>query len=131
MLNPQVIAQFIGDLDRYRLAVSCPQLLATPGVKYVADNGGQNGAYWLADAIASYQRDPRITENEKLLAMQFWTLEVDLAHHTAVLFLTDGDSDDRIIEQMIEYTDFDLSTIQFYICDNGDGTKTLMLPGEY
>ena len=27
--------------------------------------------------------------------------------------------------------DFDLPEIQLYVCDNGDGTRTIMLPSEY
>ena len=127
-IDSSQLASFCGDLERTRHWLKV--LLMTPGVLYVGENGGGQGAMWLIDAIASYQADRRITANEKLRAMQFWTLRVQ-AGNKAVLFCTDGDSDEHVIEQAINYTDFDLPEIQLYVCDNGDGTRTVMLPSEY
>ena len=39
-------------------------------------------AYWLLDAIASYQYDQRINSNEDLRSLQFWTITVDLEANT-------------------------------------------------
>ena len=59
------LAQFIGTSQYYRHNLG---LLYTDGVKYVADRGG---AYWLIDAIASWQIDPRIRNDEMLQNIQF------------------------------------------------------------
>ena len=122
------LSQFCGDEERYRHWTR--RLIYTPGVKFVADNGGQSGAYWLLDAIASYQPDRRIRDNPKLREFQVWTLKVDLPARTAVLFCTDGDGEAHVIEQQIEHTDFDLAEVRFYVCE-GDGERVLMLPNEY
>ena len=46
-------------------------LLMTDGVKYMADNGGEFGAYWLIDAIGSYQKSLKKCE------FQLWELVVN------------------------------------------------------
>ena len=47
------------------------QMVLTDGAKFVADNGGAHGAYWLMDAIASHQ--PKALRNEMLRDIQFWS----------------------------------------------------------
>jgi len=59
-------------------------LLYTDGVKYVADTAG---AYWLIDAIASYQHEPQVKRNRRLQEFQLWVLEVDPAKKTGRLSL--------------------------------------------
>jgi hypothetical protein len=119
MINQDNLAQFCGDEERYQHWTR--RLIFTPGVKYVADNGGQHGAYWLLDAIASYQPEPVIKNNPKLQEFQVWILTVDLEAHTAVLRMCDGDSPKPLVEQEIEYTDFDLAAITIWAEENGDG----------
>ena len=75
-IDQAVLASFCGDLERTRHWLRV--LLMTPDVLYVGENGGIQGAMWLVDAIASYQADRRIAANEKLRAMQFWTLRVQI-----------------------------------------------------
>jgi hypothetical protein len=111
-------------------ATGMRRLIFTPGVKYVADNGGQHGAYWLLDAIASYQPEPVIRNNPRLREFQVWILTVDLETHTAVLRMCDGDDPKPLVEQKIEHTDFDLAAITIWAEDNGDG-MTLLLPSEH
>lgn len=119
---------FYGDLKRWRHWLG--KLLFTPGVKYLIENAG-NGAFWLLDILGSYQAHKKITGNEDLRAMQFWTLTVDLQKKTAVIVCTDGNDGPPAIKQEIEYTDFPLEEMKLYVCDNGDGTRTVMLPSEY
>lgn len=92
-------------------------LLATDGVKMVADKAG---AFWLVDAIASYQQRPKIKE----LAIQFWTLEVK--DTKAELYCVQDSGRPKIVSQKIEYTDFPEGSWNFYV-QNG----VMMLPQEY
>jgi len=127
MLTQSDLSQFTGDLERYRHQL-CRNLLYTPGVQYLMENGE---AYWLLDAIASYQHNGCINSNEDLRYLQFWTLKVDLEANTAVLELTDGNSKVPIISQQIPYTDFCLPEVQVWVGDNGNGTRTAYLPSEH
>lgn len=90
------------------------RLLYTEGIQYMAKNAG---AYWLIDAIASYQ--PQLTRED----FQLWELEVTGSQ--AVLTCRSDSGREPLVKQEIEYTDFPFS-IKLYVC-NG----TLMLPGEY
>ena len=127
MLTQSDLSQFTGDLERYRHSL-CRNLLYTPGVQYLMENGE---AYWLLDAIASYQHSSLINHNEELRYLQFWTLKVDIKASSAVLELTDGNSEEPVISQQIPYTDFPLAEVSIWVGDNGDGTRTAYLPSEH
>jgi len=66
--------QFTGTECYHRWSPLFPSMILTGGAKFVADNGGTSGAYWLFDAIASHQ--PKALKNERLREMQFWKLIV-------------------------------------------------------
>lgn len=87
----------------------------TDGVKYVAEEAS---AYWLIDAIGSYQ--PKLRNEE----FQSWTLKQN-PNQTWTLRATDG-NDKILAEQKIEFSDFPLNKIAFYLVD-----KILMLTSEY
>ena len=112
------LAQFIGTEQYYRHFTG---LRYTDGVKFLAEKAG---AYWLIDAIASYQREPAIRGNARLQDFQLWELAV--AGNEAVLTLKEDSGCPSIVEQEIEFTDFPLSEVALYVC-NG----VLMLPSEY
>jgi hypothetical protein len=107
----RIIEQSIGTENYYKHSLT--GLLYTDGVKEIADLG----AYWLIDAIASYQYKMRGVE------FQVWELKVDERNNSAVLIGKDDDIE--IIRQKISYTDFPCS-IKFYVVDG-----VLMLPSEY
>ena len=88
----------------------------TDGVRYVAQEGG---AYWLIEAIFSWQLKSEV----KAEPFQSWTLTVK--DNRAVLTATDGNNN-LIAKQEIEFTDFPLPEIKFYLTDN-----VLLLPSEY
>ena len=67
--------QYTGTTKYHKLTLT--PLLATDGVKMMAE---KTSAFWLIDAIGSYQFKTRI----KALAIQFWTLEVK--DNAAVLY---------------------------------------------
>lgn len=82
----------------------------TEGVDYVIRYGG---AGWLISAIASYQHSPEIRNNEALQAIQFWTLTRQEGN-TAQL-VCEIDTDQVVIMQKIDYCDFPLPKIRFYL----------------
>ena len=124
MLTQHQLNQFTGDLIRWKHQL-CPDLLYTPGIKYLMEKGE---AYWLLDAIASYQHDKRINSNEELRSLQFWKLKVN--DSKATLTCDDGNGN-VIITQQIPFTDFCLPEAKIWVGANGDGTRTAYLPSEH
>lgn len=90
-------------------------LVYTDGLKYVAEEAG---AYWLIDAIASYQADLKKHE------FQSWTLKQN-PDKSWTLKATDG-NDRVLVKQEIEFSDFPIGQISLYVSNN-----VLMLPSEY
>lgn len=114
------------------------EILLTDGVMHLAEHGGRNSgtAFWLIDAIASYQ-------GEKVLArhpFQVWKLivtETEGQSRYARLICTNGNNEKPIVEQEIEYTDFLLDEVRLYasvepVDATGKKKRTIiLLPGEY
>lgn len=116
---------FSGTETWHRWSPLFPKVTLTEGTKWLADNAG---AYWLMDAIASYQKD--CEKDEMLCDMQFWTLRVN-EDKTATL-ICERDTDDVAFKQEIEYTDFPLKEIKLYCASGGpQNTMVILLPGEY
>ena len=114
-LNESDLMQFTGTTRWYRHALM-RDVIYTDGAKYVADAGE---AYWLLDAIASWQLDRKVKAEE----FQAWQLKVE--DNKGVLTCDDGNG--RIVaRQEIEYTDFPLPEITLYYANN-----TIHLPSEY
>lgn len=101
---------------RYHKLTLTP-LLATDGIKMMAEKAG---AFWLIDAIGSYQFKSRI----KSLAIQFWTLEVK--NNKAVLYCVQDCGKPKLVKQEIKYTDFPEGSWNFYVQQG-----IIMLPEEY
>jgi len=89
----------------------------TDGVKYLAQ---QAGAYWLIDAIGSYQK-----ASIKEITIQFWRLTVNEDKSAVLQMREDSDRPSRV-SQKIAYTDFPLKEIELYFSNN-----VLLLPSEY
>ncbi|MGG5810879.1 DUF6876 family protein [Falsiroseomonas sp. CW058] len=88
----------------------------TAGVQWLAQRAE---AYWLIDAIASWQMSPEV----KAEAFQSWSLR-RLSSGAAILTCDDGDG--RVVaRQEIEFTDFPLMEVKLWL-ENG----VLMLPSE-
>ena len=117
-LTESDLAQFSGTDNWYEHQ---SRMLYTDGVKFMAERGG---AYWLIDAIASYQRDRRIRTNHMLLEFQLWELKVK--DNKATLTLRTDTGEPATITQRIPYTDFPLESIKLYVENN-----TLLLPSEH
>ena len=82
----------------------------------------RGGAYWLLDVIFSHQTNPRPRPRTSRSGQS-------KRHPAAAVrsFMTNGDTDEAIIRQDIEYTDFPLDDFQLYF----EGNETLLLPSEH
>ena len=113
------LSQFSGTENYYRIM---PNVLMNDGAKFVADNGE---AYWLMTTIASYL--PEFNEKETFIVATLQVTRTATSSH-AILKLDDGN--DKLAQQFIEYTDFELDEIKLYACYNGD-MWVIMIPSEY
>lgn len=122
----QGLPQFIGTEQWYR---RFGNLIYTDGVRFLAETAQ---SYWLLDLVASYQ--PTLARKTSAfggtgIPFQLWTLTVDLDHTSAVVTCQEDDGAEAIVRQEIEYTDFPLPELTLY-CEQSDGHRFLMLPGE-
>lgn len=92
----------------------------TDGVKAMAD---QCCAYWLIDAIASHQTNPKIRQDSMLQDFQLWTLKVE---DSSASLICERDTDDIALTQEISLTNFPLPEIKLYLTGG-----VLLLPSEY
>ena len=113
-LTKEELSNFTGTEQYHRLTIL--PLNCTDGIAYVAEKGK---AFWLIDAIASYQTK----EFQNKYPFQVWTLKVK--DNKGMLHASDG-NDNLIQTQSIPYTDFPLKEITLYLTDN-----VLLLPSEY
>lgn len=79
----------------------------TDGVKHLAELAG---AYWLLDAIASWQPKASKIDEE----FQLWELTVN-ANRSAVLCFKQDSNLPAAIKQEIEYTDFPVGSFRLYV----------------
>jgi hypothetical protein len=129
-LNAQ-LPTFTGSTTWTRYSPLFRQLLLTDGAKFLAENAG---AYWLVDAIGSHIfTNPKLSPKQEYF--QVWRFrrapraELDKAHR---LWVTDGNTERAIVEQLIDYSDFPLDEITLWaVWDEGMDAFVLMLPSEY
>ena len=156
------LGYFTGTEQWTRYACLCSHIvLLTDGALYVAEHGGEDGnsAYWLIDAIASYQGEAALKHH----AFQVWKLSIlppdpeippmtvaavmrsklpatkELNHHRhAVLTCTNG-NEKQLASQEIDLTDFlPINEITIYASvekhpdvSNDRQVMILLLPSEY
>ena len=101
-------------------------LVFTDGVKHLADRAG---AYWLIDAVMSWQVDKKV----RRAPFQIWRLKVlrsELGENKnepmAILEMSEDTDAPIIARQKIEFTDFPEGEVKLYF-QNG----VLFLPSEY
>jgi hypothetical protein len=112
------LAQFTGSETLYQHPFG---VRYTEGVKYMAEHGG---AYWLIDAIASWQIDPTVRNDRMLQQIQFWKLTVN--EDRSATLICERDEGDIAITQEIPFTDFPLQEVRLY-CQQ----RIVLLPSEY
>ena len=127
-LQNENLGHFTGTEGYTRWSPLFPRMVLTDGAKFVAENGGGHGAYWLMDAIASHQ--PTCMKHEMLREMQFWTLKVN-PDKSCVLECRKDSGHKPTVRQEIEYTDFDLAEIKLYVAPLDEKHYVIMLPSEY
>ena len=108
----------------------------TDGIKHLAEKAG---AYWLIDAIASYQY--KLKRDPDLARFQLWILSVAKEGERKYPFIeiendmgcaltcwrdTPKEGIKPPVIQQIEYTDFPLIEVRLYVIDG-----VLLLPSEY
>lgn len=99
-----------------------PSLLGvryTEGVKFLAE---ALRAYWLVDAIASWQ--PAALQDSGLAEFQLWELFVK--DDGSARLICSRDTDDKVFQQRIPATDCPIDYVRLYL-EGGD----LMLPSEH
>lgn len=131
------LAGFYGTEQWHRHRCFSPlPILLTDGALYLAENGGGPGpsAFWLMDAIASYQGEKKLARHH----FQTWRLivtpESENKSRSAVLIC--GEVQKPIVKQEIEFTDFllDGETLLYASRDELEPGKLcliILLPGEY
>ncbi len=128
MLKQSDLLQFYGTQEYTQWSMLASTMFLTDGAKYVADTAG---AYWLMDAIASYQSQIR----SKAWGRQFqlWSLTKDEEGDGAVLECFEDSGMRPAVTQHFEYTDFeyDLPQIFFYVVPLNETHYVIMLPSEY
>jgi len=122
------LAGFTGTEAYHRWSPLFPKHVLTDGVKFLCEHGGNSGAYWLADLIASYHA--KAMKDKSLRDIQFWTLKVDFEKKSAVA-ICERDTDDVAFKQKIEYTDFQLPEVKLYVQPTGNDEFCILLPSEY
>ena len=111
-----LLKQFYGSATLYKHWLG---LKYTEGIQHLAQ---ETNCYWVLDAIASHQTKQFLL-NPKLREFQIWHLQVQ--KNSGVL-ICEWDTNQEVLRQDIEYTDFPLSHIKLYLVQ-----KVLMLPNEY
>jgi hypothetical protein len=114
------LSQFTGSDNFYKHWMG--KLVYTDGVRYLAEKGG---AYWLLDAIASYQSDNRIISHSELRDFQLWELAVGDDKAATLTLRADSDKPASITQE-IQFTDFPLEYVKLYVWGG-----VLLLPSEY
>jgi hypothetical protein len=116
---------FTGTAGYYHWSKLFPAVVLTDGALFVAEAAG---AYWLMDAIASYQNDPRLVNHP----FQAWKLAAHPEGSGATLVAEDGNYN-RLVRQEIEYTDFPLQegdTFEIWVGREG-AYSVIYLPSEH
>src|SRR4051794_19536130 len=117
--------QFTGTEHYYRFRFD-PTVLLTDGAKHVADEAG---AYWLMEAIAGHQPALRRHPDDRLRALQFWTLTVHPDRSATLTCVADSDEPPAVI-QRIPFTDFPLPEVRLWV-GHSDGRAVIYLPSEH
>lgn len=128
MLDAASLAQFTGTEGYERWSPLFRNMVLSDGAKYVALNGGTNGAFWLMDAIASHQ--PAALKIPQLRDIQFWKLTVNEDHSCDLVCRIDSDREPSI-KQHIEYTDFDQKEFDLWVGPLDEKHYVIYLPSEY
>jgi len=122
------LQNFTGTEQYHRIGLS-KTVVATDGVAFLAKEAK---AYWLTDIVASYQGSILRSSDPKcamLREFQVWTLRKNKTGSGAKIVCTDGNTDESIFSQRIEYTDFPMQEVKIWVQPQ-DALMVMMLPSE-
>ena len=112
------LSHYSGSESFYRHSLG--KFIYTDGVQYLAENAE---CYWLLDIIGSLNFHPdKFMEKEEFMCMNL----VVKSGTTKAVFTADDGNDNILYTQEIPSTDFPLSEIKLFYCN-----QTLLLPSEY
>lgn len=116
----QTLREFHGTTEYHKhLFPGRPALLITDGCQYVRD---QLKAYWLFDAILSYQADLL----KRKINFQIWELKQLRLDLSWLLTCREDKNTKPVVRQSIEFSDFPIDYIKIWVID-----KVALLPSEY
>lgn len=101
------------------------RMIYTDGVKFFAENAGDQGAYWFIDKMA-IEVSPLLDQKKQYFGLVVLKVADD---ETAVITITDG-NDGHIATYHIDYTDMQIGEWRFYLIEEG-AHRVMLLPGEY
>ena len=110
------LPQFIGSQTLIPHFIGKNKIHLTEGADYIRNSCD---SYWLFDIILSYQNDKR------LLNQHFQVWRLSKFNDSGVVVCEDG-NDNLLLKQVIEFTDFPLNSITFWLVQD-----VCMLPTEY
>ena len=116
----QKLTGFTGTINWYRHWTNL--LSYTDGVKTLAESAG---AFWLIDAIASWQFKPKVDQCD----FQVWTLTVK-DDQTAALQMQEDTGLQPVVTQQLVYTDFPVGVFKLWVEGSGQ-ERVLLLPSEH
>ena len=149
------LSNFYGTEGYHRVSL-LKNFVVTDGVLWLIQNAGEQGAFWITDMIASYQKE--CMAHPKLREAQFWKLTVHPKEEQIPLPMTVGavlaskkfkkpkpkpaatmicewDDGHTVIKQNIPYTDFQLPEISIWVEPQRDEQGNLLiialLPSEH
>ncbi len=120
------LAQFTGTEKWYRHALN-KNLIYTDGVKFLAENGGEQGAYWFIDKVA-FEIAPLLKSKKEYFACISLCVG-EINKNQAMVLVTDG-NDKQLAVYHIDYTDMQPGDWKLYLIDD-EMHMTLLLPSEY
>jgi len=132
MIDQTELSQFTGSEGYTRLGFPFRNVVLTDGALYVAEHGGESGAFWLMQAIASHLPDV-IRKGGPGAVFQVWTLTVR-PDKTARLACRLDTGTAVLAQQDFNYVDFEEGEWTFYVAaqDRPSGRLwVVMLPSEY
>ena len=137
MVTQDALSQFTGTSCYHRLGFPFPNTVLTDGTLYVAEHGGESGAFWLMQAIQSHI--PGVVERGGEAAeFHVWTLKV-AADKSAVLEARLDRDTPVLASQSFDHVDFEVGDWQFFVGSQLTGlipnpqTRlwVIFLPSEY
>lgn len=118
------LAYFTGTEQWYRNPFNI-RMIYTDGVKFFAENGGEQGAYWFIDVMAT-EVCPLLDRKKQYFGSVVMRVKDD---KTAVIIVTDG-NEGQLATYDIEFTDMQRGEWRFYLIEEGVH-RVMLLPSEY